>query len=44
VVFYQKDGVPIRNLTLWDGLTGVVGGSKTIAESIGLSSADGHQN
>lgn len=29
VVFYQKDGAPIRNLTLWDGLTGVVGGSKT---------------
>lgn len=28
VVFYQKDGMPIRNLTLWDGLTGVIGGTK----------------
>jgi hypothetical protein len=36
VVFYQKDGVPIRNLTLWDGLTGVVGGTKTMVNLSGF--------
>jgi len=36
VVFYQKDGVPIRNLTLWDGLTGVVGGTKTAVNLSGF--------
>ncbi len=36
VIFYQKDDAPIRNLTLWDGLTGVVGGNKTMVNLSGF--------
>lgn len=36
VVFYQKDGMPIRNLTLWDGLTGVIGGTKASVNLAGF--------